>query len=378
MRTRDSLHIRECFFSLVRAGLWGEGPQPFLNCVDELDTVLALAREQGVVGLVAKGIEIKIGENLPKRTLLPMIGEMLQIEQRNIFMNTAVAQLFELLNNNGIIAVLVKGQGVAQCYADPLFRSSGDVDLLLNAEDYDKAKKIICPIASSVEEENMSNLHLGMTMKEGYVLELHGSLRARLWPPMDKVIDDVQNEMFSGGESTFRIWKNGDTDVLLPAANADVVFIFSHILQHFFKGGVGLRQVCDWCRLLWTYHAEIDESLLEKRIKEMGLMSEWKSFAALAVVWLGMPKEKMPMYDNTIRWTKRAGKVLDFIIETGSFGQNRDFRYYEKYPYIVSKAISLWRNSKDSIKHLTIFPYDAVRVWWRRLKDGFETVKRGK
>ena len=70
-------------------------------------------------------------------------------------------------------------------------------------------------------------------------------------------------------------------------------------MHHFTPGaileeGVGLRQVCDWCRLLWTYKDSLNYGLLEQRIKRAGLMSEWKAFGAYAVDYLGMPVEAIP------------------------------------------------------------------------------------
>ncbi len=70
------------------------------------------------------------------------------------------------------------------------------------------------------------------------------------------MLDEIQQDTFEKDET--RIWKDGETDVLLPHADNDVIFVFTHILQHFFKGGIGVRQICDWCRLLWTYRNEID------------------------------------------------------------------------------------------------------------------------
>ena len=37
-----------------------------------------------------------------------------------------------------------------------------------------------------------------------------------------------------------RAWKNGDGWVMLPSANNGVVFVFTHFLKHFYKGGIGL------------------------------------------------------------------------------------------------------------------------------------------
>lgn len=49
------------------------------------------------------------------------------------------------------------------------------MDLLLNDVDYEKAKKLLIPMATDVETEYTHFKHVGMTL-EGWVVELHGRL----------------------------------------------------------------------------------------------------------------------------------------------------------------------------------------------------------
>ena len=48
----------------------------------------------------------------------------------NLFIETIVKQLLDV----GIYPLLVKGQGVAQCYGRPRWRAEGDVDFVINRE----------------------------------------------------------------------------------------------------------------------------------------------------------------------------------------------------------------------------------------------------
>ena len=46
---------------------------------------------------------------------------------------------------------------------------------------------------------------------------------------------------------------------------------------------------------------------------------------------------------------------------------------------VVYKAISLWNNTRDSLRHLMIFPKDAFRVWVMRLREGVvQVVEKGR
>lgn len=52
-------------------------------------------------------------------------------------------------------------------------------------------------------------------------------------------------------------------------------------------------------------------------------MSERHAFAALAVEWLGMPAESMPLYSSDKKWSRNAVRIISFVLKTGNFGHNR-------------------------------------------------------
>lgn len=366
---------QKVFLEIVKAGLWEKDVRLSSYGKIDLNVLYQLAQEQAISGLVAAGLEHVEDVELHQKEVLLFVGEALQIEQRNTAMNYFIGVIIEKLRNADIYALLLKGQGIAQCYERPLWRVCGDVDLFLSESNYLAAKSYFTPLASHIDEENLYNHHLAMTI-DSWIVELHGTLRGGLWKRVDRVLDDVQNDIIYGG--AVRSWMNGQTQVFLPKVDEDVVFVFTHILQHFFRGGIGLRQVCDWCRLLWTFKDKINQSLLEQRLNSMGLMSEWKTFSALAVSTLGMPAEAIPFYSSNEKWENKAQRVLYFILETGNFGHNRDSSYYEKYPYFLYKIISLWQNTKDTVKHMGIFPIDSIRIWGLMIKDGFTAVFKGK
>lgn len=368
---------QQAFIALVQSGLWADiestdlRGQGFWESVD-WDEVYRLASEQSVVGVVLAGIDHSYVKP-PQEEFLQWIGEVQILEQQNQAMNQFIAKLIEKLRSSDIYALLLKGQGVAQCYERPLWRASGDVDLFLSDANYAKAEKLLSPLASSIDDEISYAKHKALTIDE-WTVELHGSLRSGLWRSLDRVLDKVQYDVFCSGN--VRSWLNGKTQVFMPRADEDVVYVFSHILQHFYKEGIGLRQICDWCRMLWKFKDKLDYELLESRIRKAGVMTEWKAFAALAVDYLGMPKEAMPFYDS--RFKVKGERILEFVFETGNFGHNRDYGYFDKYPYLVYKSISFWKHIKDGYRYFRIFPLDSLKVMARRMLVGFSVVIRGK
>lgn len=371
--------IEKAFLVLVKAGLWEMEVQLSDYGQVGLERIYQIALEQSVVGLIAAGLERVVDKRTPQELALTFAGEVLQLEQRNHAMNSFIAKLIQFLHRSDVYALLVKGQGIAQCYERPLWRVCGDVDLFQSEENYKKASKILAKVASSVDEENKYNRHIAMTI-DGWPVELHGTLRSGLWRRLDKVIDEVQETVFKGG--SVRSWQNDRTQVFLPGVNEDVFFVFSHILQHFYKEGIGLRQICDWCRLMWTYRESLNHGLLESRIRKAGVMSEWKVFCTLAVDYLGMPVEAMPLFNqndnHSANLKSKAERVMAFVLETGNFGHNRDYSFRQKHSYLVFKAISLWKHIQDFRRYFVIFPLDAIKVTWHRLILGFTVVLKGR
>lgn len=352
----------QAFFALVRAGLWGKEVRLSPYETVDFNEVYRIAQEQSTIGLVAAGLEQLTDVKMPQNIALTLAGEVLQLEQRNRAMNAYIAELVEKLRRADIYTLLVKGQGIAQCYEKPLWRSCGDVDLYLSKDNYEKAKALLVPLATSVEKEEKERLHLGMTI-DGWVVELHGTMHTKLSGRMNRVADEVHRDIFFNGN--VRSWNDNGVQVFLPSANNDVIIIFNHIINHFFLEGVGLRQICDWCRLLWRYRGELDVALLEKRIRRMGLMTEWKAFYNLASRYLGMPDLGEGIMASDSRFDKKADRIMEFVLESGNFGHNRDVSYRNKKSASVVNAITLWRRIGDFTRFARIFPVDSPKFFWQ-------------
>lgn len=365
---------QQAFFALLRAGLWEKDVQLLPYGTVDFSSVYKLAEEQSVVGLIAAGLEHVVDVKIPKEDALLFVGNALQLEQRNAKMNMFIGVVIDRMRSADIYSLLVKGQGIAQCYERPLWRACGDVDFFLSDTEYDKAKEFFTPIASQVEKEGKNEKHQGYIVDQ-WSVELHGSLRCGLSNKMDRVIDEVQNDVFYGVK--VRSWMNGHTQVFLPDANCDVVFVFTHFIKHFYKEGLGLRQICDWCRLLWKYRSIVDQRLLEKRLHSMGLMSEWKAFGTFAVDYLGMPKEAMPFYSSESKWNRKADRICSFVMKVGNMGHNRDMSYFANKPYFIRKCISLKRRLGDYSIHFKIFPISTLLFYPNILFNGLRSAIRG-
>ena len=372
MKTQDN--TTAAFFALLRAGLFERPVSLSQYSPFDFAALYRLSEEQAVTGLILDGL-LRSEDIRPSPEELKDFRESVEIiEERNMAMNYFIGIIMDKMKDAGIEAVLVKGQGIARCYAKPMWRAAGDIDFLLDGDNYQKAREFLTPFASSVAEEIVRARHIGMTI-DPWDVELHGSLRGRISSRVNEVLDSVQEDIFRNGGG--RVWDNDGTQVRLPSAGNDAFFIFAHLMDHFYRGGIGLRQICDWCQLLLTYRDDIDEDVLSRRLKEAGLPDEWHAFAAYAAEYLGMPSDAIPLYDEARKWKRKARRINAFLLEVGNFGHNRDDSFYSKYPYLVYKTISFWRHLADFCTHFMIFPRNSLNVFSYTLASGFKALGKG-
>lgn len=373
MDSRDT-KVTEAFFALLKAGLWEKEIriEPYMPV--DLQAVYELANNQSVVGPLAAGLDQVRDRKIVKTEAVPFLKKVIKMENRNASMDAFVKELARRLGDAGIPFLLLKGQGIARCYKRPQWRYCGDVDLLFSNENFEKAKAFFRPLVKYFDPDNDFTRHIS-TMLGSFELELHADQHPGLSYRIDNAVDRILARCLEKGE--VRIWDDGGTQVMLPAPDNDVILVFTHILKHFYKGGIGLRQLCDLSRLLWTYRESIDRNLLGERLREMRLMTEWKAFGYYCVNYLGMPSEAMPYYEESRRWARKAQRINRFILKVGTFGINRDSSYYQKYPFLIRKSISLLRRLSDLLHHGTIFPLNSLRFLPRTIFGGLESAVNG-
>lgn len=362
------------FFVLLRNGLWGAAPDreglgATLPSPDEWEQVLLTAKEQTVIGLIADGAKDCPKGFIPKDISLKMMMQLLAIEKRNALVNEHVARIKRTLCEAGIPFIMVKGQAVALDYLKPNGRMPGDIDLIVRPEDYEAAKRSISGIAVALEVEDLSKLHFG-AMAGDQEIEIHGTVHTGLGDRINNVLDSVQAQLFT--KEGHRLHDYAGESVCIPSVDFDALYIFVHLLQHFYCGGLGLRQLCDWARVLHTNRDLIDRGLLAQRLKDMRTTNEWEAFVAFLVKYIGLPEEDAPLYSHDSE--VRADKIWKFIRMVGNFGKKRKRRDRSKDPYLIRKVESLCINTQDFLNHFGIFPRDSVRFFSQYLFTGVRTV----
>ena len=361
------------FFALLRSGLWNEVPDriPFAGGTD-WEALYRLSLEQTVVPLVTDGINRLPREFLPSEPerLDPFLGDMMATAKRNRVLDAFIPKLFNALAD--IPVVLVKGQSLAQDYLEPERRQPGDIDLLLMPASYEAAKAVLLPKATKVLEEQAEIWHQGMHF-HNIEVEIHGSVSTLISKRLDRKLAVLLEEQFDG--RTFPSVSIGGAGIPVPEADFNAIYIFVHFLQHYWSGGVGLRQLTDWMVFVSVHKRDIHPVILERRLHEFGLLHLWKVFTGFVQEYLGCPAEKLPLAAKPD--PKKNARIWKYIRRSGNFGKNQD-RSRKKESYLVRKFHSLWRLVvADRLRHFPVFPKESIRFFFGSFGYGLQRLARG-
>ena len=348
----------EVFFSVVRAALW-KTPVVVPEGFDDWSKVLKLAKAQTLTGLVADVLlgNAEIRAQLPEQAVAKLQSEVRNNMLMHNLLNNTLILVVSKLSENGVESVLLKGQGIARNYPVPELRQCGDIDLYVGQEKFEKACEVIGAMSSPEDHQgDIPSLKHFHTRIGSAFIEIHRYTDVYFQRWRDRFYQKVSDR----GMSTDLVpLEFGGVSVMSPSFNFNVFFIFNHFWHHFIADGVGLRQLCDWVRLLHECYGKIDLEYLSEVLRGMGLMKEWKVFGYIAVNTLGLPAAEMPFYDG--KYEKLAGKVLDLIMLEGNFGKENLRGHNRPKGYIAGKLYSFSKRFKRNFRVLRLFPKEALR-----------------
>lgn len=262
----------QVLLSLIRQSLFGteEAYPADVNW----DAVLQEAKQQTVVGIVAKALpESCAGETRAKWTAAEY-----QLVANHVRYWKAQDELHQLLTENGIPYVILKGAAAAMYYPGPMRRAMGDIDFLVPTDRYEEAKALLFENGYQLHHQD-DDRHIGFN--KGHVFyELHHrfsyedlDLEEPLLAAMPRAIEkDLEGHRF----------------FTLPTAENGLVLL-AHLWGHLHTG-VGLRQAIDWMLFV---HAELSDEAWETSFSQLsqqyGLQRLAKVAAHMCQKYFGLP-----------------------------------------------------------------------------------------
>lgn len=372
MESRD-----EQFFRLLRFALGTEKDCPKMHLI-EWREMFRIAKKQAITGFIGSALKNICGDVLVEKDaksldaftdlIMDWMGEVVKIARRNQKVNNDVIEEFRKLESKGLQCCLLKGQGNALMYPNHDSRMSGDIDVWVRCKDTintDANIRKIIKLAKNVQPNSKASYHhIDIPDINGTPVEAHYRPQFLFSYWHNKHLQDYfikhADEQFNNKV------KFGDTEIAVPTPKFNIVFQLSHIYNHLFHEGIGLRQIIDYYYILKAYDSLSNKSSIDwdKQLNYLGLHN-----IAGAIMWIltnefGMPKDWAIVSSDKGRGTF----VLNEILQGGNFGKS-DKRYHFSNSAFDKNLQRLQRDCRL----LSYFPSEALsepifrlwHAWWR-------------
>ena len=358
--------MTQALFALLRAGLWGaekelEGFRKLT--ATEWDAIYAMARQQTVRGLVYAGICMLPDELMPDDAQLMRWAAAVEgVEQRNRHMNMVLCKVCQWFESHGLKPIVMKGQGVAQCYEQPLLRECGDIDLYFaTPEEHSEACRFL---KEKVKEIDFHADGSYSYVVDGVSVEHHRQLVDLTDDSACARIGQLEKKY---GFPMEEITANRCGTVRVPSPTEDVILQNAHIMKHTLGWGVGLRQLCDMARICHTRHEAIKGDAVQEVCRLAGI-TEWTCLLhSFLTDYMGMPEDSLPFATKHIS----SEPLLRRILKGGNFGQHRaDMNKMASRP-LKRKLQTAWTFAQNAAFATKYAPGEGARTFWSLLKGQF-------
>lgn len=279
------------------------------------------AREQAIVGILFEGVKhlSEHGIKPPFKLLMQWIALAEQIAGQNRHINNKCLEIVKQFKEAGFQCVVLKGQGNALMYPNPLSRCPGDIDLLVKGN----KKDIINYVKQRYPHTKTAYQHIDYPVFEDVEVELHYLPTYLNNPIYNHRFQKWYNKMDDGGWVKEEVGLPEEMGAIpVPTVEFNIVFQLAHMMHHFFDEGIGLRQFVDYYFVLRQIEDPLRLPLykgrnLEKTLRYLGL---WKFAGAVMYVMREVfALEEQYMIAPVDE--KRGKTLLNEILKGGNFGK---------------------------------------------------------
>lgn len=321
------------FLSLLRAALWGEKPDTSAFAEVDWKQIFRLADTQTVPLLVLDGMGMLSKEciRMPLGDKMKRIAQMQQIENVNRLHRQVIIKIDKALKAEGIQTVFMKGQTTAMRYPNPLHRTPGDIDFVVPVENFDKTMEVMERIGKV--DHSLIHEHHGMAWVDGVTVEPHYKVHNYQRPSTDRAMQEMFSSVFPDGLVSADM---AGYQVQIFPPTFESVFLISHMVNHVYEEGLGLRQVIDYAMFLNKCADKIDWVKHDEYLHRMRMERAWRIFTCICVKYLGLTLLSQ-VESFSYQEEEWAAFMMDDIMRVGNFGRG-------EYVFSHRGWLDAWRN----------------------------------
>lgn len=370
-----SLESKDALLQLVRLGI-GTSKEAKISKDIDWESVETLAEKQGMLGVVYDGI-IRLAEIAENADILPLtvklrwMGKVIQeYEHRYVAYKKAVADLAAWYHAHGYRMMVLKGLACGVDWPKPEHRPYGDIDIWLFGKQEEADKEMVSSFRIQDPSFKIDNSHHHHTVFQwqGFTVENHYDFLNVHHHKSNVELEAILKSLAHTDNTCFRHTDSTDnTDICLPSANFNALYLLRHAMSHFASSGMNLRQLLDWAFFVEKQGKEVDWEWLQGVLKKYGMVKMFDVMNAICVEDLGFNLVESLGFSvesqlKSVEFIKLKGRVLSDILEP---------EINEKSPKHVWKRVPFkYRRWKaNAWKHELCFNDSMGSAFWSGVKN---------
>ena len=277
------------------------------NC--DRDAVAKKAMQQNILPIVYFNL---FGEETDN-PYYPLVMQAIANNERKMFF---LGKLLQEMEQEKINCCVLKGSSLAPLYASPELRISGDIDLLISPYDEKRVVRFLENRNFEIKKRVKNSQHFEAVHKNAGMYEIHVRLFDR---EFDKYI--LQNK-FKVNEAYKKMVTPDGNIINILSENDGLYFVTAHMIKHFVKDGLGLRQISDWLLYIKKNCGELNLKEYDDTIQGLGFDKFINAMYTVGKKYFGIDLGKDEFSPEDI---------LSDMEEGGSFGHSdRERAKYKK------------------------------------------------
>ncbi|MCH5321880.1 MAG: nucleotidyltransferase family protein [Eubacterium sp.] len=348
----------EYFVSLISSHLNNMPPETHSDI--DWEEIYRLSNIHNVCAIVTNQIMLMAKDKQPEKDIITKFRQQLGYTLIDYDdKNEALEFLRDKLTAARLDFLLVKGAVLRDYYPVKEYRTSGDIDVIINYRDIDRCREILC--TENIKITDTRNNYFAFKYKSQNI-EIHTNL-------------DMDHPYF---ENIFDTCKKDGCEYKI-SDEVHLLYVLCHIVKHFNLFGAGIKMFMDvdvLIRHMKSFH--YDDFLIKCR--ELNIETFAKSCFSLCNFWFNTPIKTEIDFNNNVDFRKL---FEDEIINSGSFGFNKR----DLGNYYINKGIG--KSGKNNIfskiraffamlfpsksyiqnkfKYLEKYPFLLPFAWFHRL-----------
>lgn len=224
--------------------------------------VYALGKAQGVTGLLFDKVKTLPKEVAPPReVVMQWMSHAMSIERQTKALFEKSVEFAELMAQEGLQTMVLKGLALCGYYPNPWYREYGDLDCYL----YEcKEGRVVWD--GCYERGNLAGEKHGLAVERGFYKHSHIKYKGMeaenhqfALPIKDgREVRELERELRRLVATPERLRQIGKTQFYSPSADFTALFLTAHSLSHFLFESIKLRHVLDWAFFLKAEKDNVD------------------------------------------------------------------------------------------------------------------------